>query len=708
MRPDRAQSRRHRVAVLAAYAAVGALSALSLGGIIAFVVAAPSQPAIVAADGVNLANGMTQLGIPIEAYIAFRAFLELALVGTSLAAALLLLAQRPLTGIASASAIVISLAPAATGVGAVTLSVTLTGSTNLQLQVGLVAIAAYVCLAYVFPDGSLVPRWTAWAIGFWVLLIAWGFAGSWWNQIGAAGAIASALMVALVVVAAFAQIYRYRRVSSAMAQRQTKWVAAALIVRVAYLAVMLLLPLVIGPLQEMPAKVALPLYAVTVTFSYLLAAVTAFAIAIAVLRLRLFDADVWLTRAISYGALTVAIVGVYVVVVGAVGLLWPEGDVALAVAATAIAALALHPLRVRLGGAANRLVYGTRDDPYTLLARLAERLAAAETTDVLLGQLTETVVAELAVERVDVVLHEDDGEPRLVARAGGRSGSRRQSSATATDLTDSTDSTEDEHFPLRFAGVELGEMRVALRPGTRLRPQDRRLLTDLAAGAATAVHVARTTEQLRLSQAHLISAHESERRRLGRELHDGVGPSLAGLHLRVDTALSLFEKDPQRSAVLLVGVRDELTAVIEEVRRIVSDLRPRGPDDVGLVEALTRAVAVEGLTSRPAVKVEAESLPRLPGDIELAVYRIVIEAVTNARRHAVGARECVVSIKTDGSWLRLSVSDDGPGIPADADFGVGVGSMRERAREVGGALTVGAASGGGTAVVAELPLRGAR
>lgn len=465
------------------------------------------------------------------------------------------------------------------------------------------------------------------------------------------------------------------------------WVAVALVVRVGYQIVTLLLHAIAGGPARWPRDIALPVYLGMTTFSYLLGAVTAVCIAVAVLRYRLFDADAWMSRAIAHVALVVAIFAVYALVVTGVGLVWQPGGAA--VVATAAAALLLQPLRSRLTRLANRVVYGRRDDPYTVLSRLGERLADAENPAALLQRLADTVVDELGAVRVEIDLAGDDVSARVIAAAGVA----RTSSETA--------------FPLRFGGAEVGRMRVWAPAGEPLRAADHRLLGDIATNAATVAQLARTSEELDRSREQLLRAHETERRRLGRDLHDGLGPTVAGLHLRVDTALTLLDRDPARSAELLASARAELVELIAEIRRIVEGLRPAGLDDAGLVASVARAVATGPDGVAPRVRVEPTALPPLPAEVELAAYRITSEAVTNARRHAAGATQCVVRMRAEGRWLRVTIADDGPGIAPGAPLGVGLGSMRERAREVGGSLSVDVASGGGTVVVATLPLRGA-
>jgi signal transduction histidine kinase len=206
------------------------------------------------------------------------------------------------------------------------------------------------------------------------------------------------------------------------------------------------------------------------------------------------------------------------------------------------------------------------------------------------------------------------------------------------------------------------------------------------------------------SREQIVSAREEERRRLRRDLHDGLGPVLTGITFRADAAGNLLSTDPDRAAMLLRELRTSATEAIDDVRRLVYALRPPALDELGLVGALRRHVDQYD-SERPVVAVHApESLPPLPAAVEVAAYRIALEALTNAVRHA-GANRVEVHLsysRTPACGLLLEVTDDGPG---DGSWiaGVGLGSMRERIAELGGTVSAGPAGGGGR-VSARLPL----
>lgn len=198
-------------------------------------------------------------------------------------------------------------------------------------------------------------------------------------------------------------------------------------------------------------------------------------------------------------------------------------------------------------------------------------------------------------------------------------------------------------------------------------------------------------------QERLVLAREEERRRLRRDLHDGLGPALAGLTLQVDTVRNQLAS-PDVDAALL-DLRTGIQGTVLDVRRIVEGPRPAALDDLGLVEAVHQLAE----RSTPAVEVVADVLPHLPAAVEVAAYRIVQEAVANATRHASASRVAVTVTVVDEN-LVVTVADDGTGVVTPRTDGVGLGSMRERAEEICGSFVLDARPGHGTTMTARLPL----
>jgi signal transduction histidine kinase len=214
----------------------------------------------------------------------------------------------------------------------------------------------------------------------------------------------------------------------------------------------------------------------------------------------------------------------------------------------------------------------------------------------------------------------------------------------------------------------------------------------------------RLTIDLQRSRERLVATREEERRRLRRDLHDGLGAQLAGLNVQAGTLRRLIPRDPAAADELVVELREELRAAIADIRRLVYDLRPPALDDLGLLAALHQLAERYGSEDeQPCVLVEApEDLPHLPAAVEVAIYRITQEALTNVVRHA-QAKNCIVrlAVKED---VALDIVDDGIGIPGERTAGVGLSSMYERAAELGGTCIVESIPQGGTRVLVRLPL----
>jgi signal transduction histidine kinase len=297
------------------------------------------------------------------------------------------------------------------------------------------------------------------------------------------------------------------------------------------------------------------------------------------------------------------------------------------------------------------------------------------------------------------------------------SGQSRRDNAVAAWGKPAEESVE---FPLIYQAETVGYLTVSPRaPGEAFDDAEQNLLRTIARQAGALVQAVRLTDDLKRSRRRIVSAREEERRRLRRDLHDGLGASLAALHLQTGVLRRLIRKDQGAAEEVVGEFRGELREAIDEIRRVVYELRPPALDELGLVPAIQAQAArctevrpVDG--SQPSetdsesgtvlqVRVEApEVLPPLPAAVEVAAFRIVQEALTNVVRHA-QARRCFVRLELDGD-LQVEVVDDGVGIRGHHTAGVGLISMCERATELGGTCVIEPAPDGGTRVRACLPL----
>jgi signal transduction histidine kinase len=267
------------------------------------------------------------------------------------------------------------------------------------------------------------------------------------------------------------------------------------------------------------------------------------------------------------------------------------------------------------------------------------------------------------------------------------------------------------HLSLVYSTETVGELVLAPRaPGEPFTPSDRRLLEDLAREAGIAAHAVRltldlqrTNGDLRRSRAQLVAMREEERRRLRRDLHDGLGSALTSMTFKLGAAQNLLARDPVAVAALLEELKQETQAAITDIRHLVYDLRPPALDELGLVSALSERAAHFQLNG-VQVSVDApQPLPTLPAAVEVAAYRTALEALANVARHA-QATTCAIRLRVMDNALSLEVEDNGVGLRAGYHSGVGIAAMRERAAELGGTCVVEAVPSGGTRVYSRLPL----
>ena len=254
--------------------------------------------------------------------------------------------------------------------------------------------------------------------------------------------------------------------------------------------------------------------------------------------------------------------------------------------------------------------------------------------------------------------------------------------------------------PLVHRGILLGSLAVEVPSGRSFSAGDTHLLHDLARQAAVLVRAAELNADLQASRSRLITAREEERKRLRRDLHDGLGPALAAMVLKLNAAAARDDQSERND--LLTEIREEVKDAIGEIRRVVDDLRPPAIDEVGLVGAVRQRAEALSTEAQQYVVTGPESLPLVPAAVEVAAYRIASEAMTNVAKHSLASR-CTVDITVDGP-LTVTITDNGQGFAGSVGDGVGWTSMSERASELDGSCTVSNRPEGGLIVRAVLPL----
>jgi signal transduction histidine kinase len=545
-------------------------------------------------------------------------------------------------------------------------------------------------LPLVFPEGRLLsPRWrpALWAALAFIPLSVAGYAfipqsmGSLFRNLPdpytfprydtlfeIMQGLAVACGLAAAIAAAASVTLRWRRADRTRRQ-QLKWFLAVLPVMAASIIATVVAPGPVSLAVGLLAGTLLPL-----------------AIGVAVLRYKLYEIDILLNRAVLYGLLTAGVAAVYLAVVTLASLLFGvQGrGLAVQVVATALAAAALFPLRDRVQRRVNRLFYGDRGAPYEALARLGRRVEVASDTETALNSVVKTIADSLRLPYAALELRLGDGWSPAAAYG------EPPSQVVA--------------FPLTSQRETVGRLLVGTRSrGEQLGPDDERLLADLARQAGPATHAVALRRALDASRAGLVTAQEEERRRLRRDLHDGLGPTLAGLTLGLDTARARSAGQPELQE-LLGKLKAETQRAVTDVRRIVYGLRPPALDEFGLVGSLREEVGrlqYEAPALTVTLDAPGDGLADLPAAVEVACYRIVTEALTNVTRHAHASR-CSVRIRL-GHDLDVDVRDDGTGLPEGWRAGVGIASMRERVTELGGELVIEPSLPHGTRINARLP-----
>lgn len=557
-------------------------------------------------------------------------------------------------------------------------------------------IPGFVCLGFIillYPSGRLVSRRWWWVATAGIA----GVTGLWAstalrpgplpalaaldNPLGvdAASLLAtteaiSSAVLGLFAAASLASLVIRFRLATGVTRQQIKWLLYAACVAAVTL---MFAGVASGVVNE------LSFYLATVG----LLAIPA-AIAIGILEHDLLDLDAVINRTVVYALLTLGVAAVYVLVAAGFGTVIDETvPVGVSLVATAAVAVLLVPMRGGLQHVVNRAMFGARSDPYTALTGLSRELAAARPAAEVLPGVAETVGRSLRLAQVQLDIRRGD-EFAPIARYGepGSGGERV--------------------FPLTHQGELVGRLTVSTPPGESLSTRDIDLLEGLGVHIAGLVHGRRLAQDLDRSRAALANSRVDERRRLRRDLHDGLGPELAGVTFGLGAVRNLLRQDPGAAEALLGRLEAQTRDAVGQVRGLVEGLTPPDLEHAGLVDAIRAGGARIGFgTSVPCgLSIEADDPPALPAAVELAAYRVAMEALANIARHA-DATAAVVRLYVDEA-LHLEIDDDGVGMPTGFVAGVGVTSMRERALEVGGRLVIEQRPVGGTRVACTLPVIG--
>jgi signal transduction histidine kinase len=420
-------------------------------------------------------------------------------------------------------------------------------------------------------------------------------------------------------------------------------------------------------------------------------------IALAILKYRLYDIDIVISKALQYGALAAFITAVYAALVVGVGA--AAGDqhsIYLSALAAAIVAIAFQPVRQRAALVANRLVYGRRATPYQVLSQFAHRIGGAYADDDVLPQMARMVAAGTGARRVVVWLRVG-GELRPGATAGDPGLDLAPVPVDGDALPPLPDA--ETRVPIRYHGELLGALAIAMPRDEPLRPAGAQLVAAVAAQAGPVLSNAGLVSELRESRQRLVTAGDEARRRLERNLHDGAQQDLVALAIKLKIADGTLSDGAKEARHLFAELQADTATALQNLRDLAHGIYPPLLADLGLVAALNGQAKKSALP----VTIEADGLGRFPEDTEAAVYFCCLEALQNTAKYA-GATQAAIALRAQRETLTFTVSDDGAGFDAEhTPLGAGLRNMADRLAALGGRLEVTSAPGQGTTIAGQLP-----
>ncbi|HXY72389.1 MAG TPA: histidine kinase [Actinomycetota bacterium] len=508
-----------------------------------------------------------------------------------------------------------------------------------------------------------------------------------------------ALMVWATGFLAVVSLFVRRRRADAVERTQLRWLAYVVGIAAGWIAVMLPIAIVVGSngwAGTLFWQVITPLVALGIPIS----------VGIAIVRYRLFDIDVVISKTIVYGTLAVFITIVYVAIVVGIGQV--AGSVstpALSAIAAAVVAIAFQPVRRRVQRVANRFVYGNRATPYEVLSDFSDRVAEAYSTDDVLPRMAEIVASGTGVSRAEVWLRVgSEFVPRAswpdAKGAGNDHGPEpaRPLRVTGHELPEFGDGRAS--FPVRHQGDLLGAIVVEASAADPLTPAKEKLIMDLAAQAGLVLRNARLLEELRASRQRIVTAQDERARALERNIHDGAQQQLVALAIKLKLASSMAERDPAKTGEMLSGLQQDATDALENLRDLARGIYPPLLADKGLPAALQAQIRKATLP----ISLDADGIGRYPQEVEAAVYFCALEALQNVSKYANAGRARVRLAASNGD-LTFAVEDDGAGFdPGSTGYGTGLQGMADRLEALGGDLAVRSSPGTGTQVEGRVPV----
>jgi signal transduction histidine kinase len=431
------------------------------------------------------------------------------------------------------------------------------------------------------------------------------------------------------------------------------------------------------------------------------------AMAVAILRRRLFDIDVIISRALLVTLLSAGVTAVYAAIVLGIGTFaGHRSDPLLTIAAAVAIALVFQPLRQRASRLANRLVYGERATPYQVLSDFAADMAGQLDLGDALDRMVSLLGGASGASRVEAWIRvgaelrpsavwPGRSAPSAAVELNGASGG----AAVLPDLDPGA-----RVVPVRHGDDLLGAISLSKPPSEPLTGTEDSLLRHLASQASLVMRNAQLTAELRAtieellaSRRRLVEAQDAERRRIERNLHDGAQQQLIALAIQLGLLAELAD-DPDLVRQAIPDLKAQLSTALDDLRALARGIYPPLLAEQGLAMAL-RAQAAR---SPVPVVLDADQVGRYPQDAESTVYFCTLEALQNVAKHARATR-ATVRLSGAGDTLEFSVSDDGAGFPVGTSHGSGLQGMSDRLATHGGTLSVRSRPGQGTTITGRLP-----
>ena len=510
----------------------------------------------------------------------------------------------------------------------------------------------------------------------------------------------SCLLAAFLAGAALVARFRSRRGDE---RQQIKWLAFAGTAFLAELALTLVFALILGNSAAGDTWGNTMFTVMSATLGLGIPA----ACTVAILKYRLYDIDVVISKTVVYAVLAAFITAVYVLLVAGAGALAGSGgrpSLGLSILATAVVAVAFQPVRERVQRFANRLVYGRRATPYEALSQLSERMASTYATEDLLPTMATIVAEATGAARADVWLR-DGGELRAIASCPADAGSRPAVALAGGEFP--AGGGADRRVPVMHHGELLGALSITKKRGDAFTPTEDKLVSDLATQAGLMLRNVGLTEQLiarlaelRASRERLVTAQDRERQRLERDIRGGAQRQLAGLASKLELAAQALEHDEAQAKALLNQVTSHTAQALKDLRELARGIYPALLADMGIAAALD----AQARKAPIPVSVEAGEIGRYPQETEAAVYFCALEALRNAAKHAHASRASV-RLSESNAELRFEVTDNGQGFdPATTQQGTGLQGIADRIDALGGHVHVDSAPGQGTKINGQIPV----